>query len=281
MTKQHSANLLRFIVIGLLFCSTLSARAQQLHPPLFDGILIDTTKIQINDFTLNLVRYSYGKPTISLLAIHDDEDTGIKAAFEYIRFSGGSVIDSQYGGVRNFKFGNEGEEFQTDPNSIYTKKGIPLGIAKFGPVDDDVVNHLERTGKKIVKTYDPEKLGYVFTLHNNGDGGFGIASYLKGYDLEIAADSVYINFQMDQDDLIFTTELALFNKLKLANVNVALQSKSAPDDGSLSIYAMHKKIPYMNVEVQHGHVEENLRLIEIAVKALHEVYPHLKQKATN
>ena len=281
MTKQHSANLLRFIVIGLLFCSTLSARAQQLHPPLFDGILIDTTKIQINDFTLNLVRYSYGKPTISLLAIHDDEDTGIKAAFEYIRFSGGSVIDSQYGGVRNFKFVNEGEEFQTDPNSIYTKKGIPLGIAKFGPVDDDVVNHLERTGKKIVKTYDPEKLGYVFTLHNNGDGGFGIASYLKGYDLETAPDSVYINFQMDQDDLIFTTELALFNKLKLANVNVALQSKSAPDDGSLSIYAMHKKIPYMNVEVQHGHVEENLRLIEIAVKALHEVYPHLKQKATN
>lgn len=281
MTKQHSANLLRFIVIVLLFCSTLSARAQQLHPPLFDGILIDTTKIQINDFVLNLVRYSYGKPTVSLLAIHDDEDTGIKAAFEYIRFSGGSVIDSQYGGVRNFKFVNEGEEFQTDPNSIYTKKGIPLGIAKFGPVDDDVVNHLERTGKKIVKTYDPEKLGYVFTLHNNGDGGFGIASYLKGYDLETAADSVYINFQMDQDDLIFTTELALFNKLKLANVNVALQSKSAPDDGSLSIYAMHKKIPYMNVEVQHGHVEENLRLIEIAVKALHEVYPHLKQKATN
>jgi hypothetical protein len=281
MTKQHSVNMLRIIAIGLLFCSTLSARAQQLHPPIFEGILIDTTKIQINDFALNLVRYSYGKPTISLLAIHDDEDTGIKAAFEYIRFSGGSVIDSQYGGVRNFKFLNEGEEFQTDPNSIYTKKGIPLGIAKFGPVDDDVVNHLERTGKKIVKTYDPEKLGYVFTLHNNGDGEFGIASYLKGYELETAADSVYINFQMDADDLIFTTEPALFNKLKLANVNVALQSKSAPDDGSLSIYAMHKKIPYINVEVQHGHVEENLRLIEIAVKALHEVYPQLKQKAAN
>jgi hypothetical protein len=281
MTRQYSVNLLKIIAIGLLFCFTLSARAQQLHPPIFEGILIDTTKIQINDFALNLVRYSYGKPTISLLAIHDDEDTGIKAAFEYIRFSGGSVIDSQYGGVRNFKFLNEGEEFQTDPNSIYTKKGIPLGIAKFGPVDDDVVNHLERTGKKIVKTYDPEKLGYVFTLHNNGDGGFGIASYLKGYELETAADSVYINFQMDADDLIFTTEPALFNKLKLANVNVALQSKSAPDDGSLSIYAMHKKIPYINVEVQHGHVEENLRLIEIAVKALHEVYPQLKQKAAN
>ena len=278
MPKQYITNLIGVLVFITISFYSASSRAQ-LHPPLFDGILIDTTKVQINDFPINLVRYSYGKPTINLLAIHDDEDTGIKAAFEFIRFSGGSIIDSQYGGVRNFKFMNNGEEFQTDPNSIYTKRGIPLGITKYGPVDDDVVNHLERAGKTILKTYDPEKLGYVFTLHNNGDGGFGIASYLKGYELESAADSVYINFQMDGDDLIFVTELQLFNKLKLANVNVALQSKNAPDDGSLSIYAMHKKIPYINVEVQHGHIEENLRLIEIAVKALHEVYPDIKQKA--
>jgi hypothetical protein len=280
MSKCNIVNLIGIIAFSILaFHSTISWA--QIHPPIFEGILVDTTKIQINEFPINLVRYSFGKPTISLIAIHDDEDTGIKAAFEYIRFSGGSIIDSQYGGVRNFKFINNGEEFQTDPNSIYTKKGIPLGIAKFGPVDDDVVNHLERTGKAILKFYDPEKLGYVFTLHNNGDGGFGIASYLKGYELETAADSVYINFQMDGDDLIFVTELELFNKLKLANVNVALQSKNAPNDGSLSIYAMQKKLPYINVEVQHGHIEENLRLIEIAVKALHEVYPNIKQKATN
>jgi hypothetical protein len=279
MSKQNIINLVGAIAFSICSCYSFTSKAQ-LHPPLFEGILIDTTKIQINDFPINLVRYSYGKPTISLLAIHDDEDTGIKAGFEFIRFSGGSIIDSQYGGVRNFKFMNGGEEFQTDPNSIYTKKGIPLGISKFGPVDDDVVNHLERTGKAILKAYDPGKVGYIFTLHNNGDGGFGIASYLKGYDLESAADSVYINFQMDGDDLILVTDLRLFNKLKKANVNVVLQSETAPDDGSLSIYAMHNKTPYINVEVQHGHVDENLRLIEIAIKALHEVYPDIKQKAT-
>jgi hypothetical protein len=278
MSKQYIVNLIGVLIFSLITYFPVSSKAQ-LHPPIFEGILIDTTKIQINDFPINLVRYSFGKPTVSFLAIHDDEDTGIKAAFEFIRFSGGTIIDSQYGGVRNFKFLNDGEEFQTDPNSIYTKRGIPLGIAKYGFVDDDVVNHLERTGKTILKTYDPEKLGYVFTLHNNGDGGFGIASYLKGYELESAADSVYINFQMDADDLIFVTELPLFDKLKAANVNVALQSKNATDDGSLSIYAMKKKLPYINVEVQHGHIEENLRLIEIAVKALHEVYPELKHKA--
>jgi len=278
MHRHYFSNLLCCSIFALILGMPFFSSAQ-LHPPIFEGISIDTTKIQINQFPINVVKYSYGKPTVSMLAIHDDEDTGIKAAFEYIRFSGGSILDSQYGGVRNFKFINEGEEFQTDPNSIYTKTGIPLGILKFGPVDDDVVNHLARTAKTILKTYDPEKLGYVFTLHNNGDGGFGIASYLKGYDLETAADSVFINFQMDADDLIFVTELELFNKLKKANVNVALQSKNAPDDGSLSIYAMQQKIPYINVEVQHGHLEENLRLIEIAVKALHETYPEIKQRA--
>ncbi|MEJ7560270.1 MAG: hypothetical protein WKF66_18315 [Pedobacter sp.] len=278
MSKQNLVNLITAFAFSIISCYPITLTAQ-LHPPLFDGILIDTTKIQINDFPINLVRYSYGKPTISLLAIHDDEDTGIKAAFEYIRFSGGSITDSQYGGVRNFKFMNGVEEFQTDPNSIYTKKGIPLGISKFGPVDDDVVKHLERAGKAILDAYNPGKLGYIFTLHNNADSGFGISSYLKGYELEVTADSVHLNFEMDGDDLILVTELKLFNKLKEANVNVVLQSQNATDDGSLSIYAMHHKIPYLNVEVQHGHIDENLRLIEIAIKALHEVYPDIKQKA--
>ncbi|RZK82074.1 MAG: hypothetical protein EOO92_03100 [Pedobacter sp.] len=251
------------------------------HPPVFEGIKIDTTLLTLNDLKVNLIKYSYGKPTISLLAIHDDEDTGIKAAFEYIRFSGGSIIDSQYGDVRNFKLTNDGETFQTDPNSIYTKKGIPLGILKFGPVDDDVVKLLDKTAKSILKLYDPGHLGYIFTLHNNGEGGFGIGSYLKGNELSSTADSVHVNIVADPDDLILVTELALFNKLKRENVNVVLQSPNAPDDGSLSIYAHQKKIPYINVEVQHGHVEENLLLIEIAVKALYECFPHLKQKAAN
>ena len=251
------------------------------HPPVFDGIQIDTTKLTLNDLTVNLVKYSYGKPTISMLAIHDDEDTGVKAAFEYIRFSGGSIIDSQYGDVRNFKLTNDGESFQTDPNSIYTKKGIPIGILKFGPVDDDVVKMLERAGKSILKLYDPDKLGYIFTLHNNGDGGFGIGSYLKGNELESTADSVHVNIVADPDDLILVTELSLFNKLKKENVNVVLQSNNAPDDGSLSIYAHQKKIPYINVEVQHGHIEDNLKLIETAVKALYETHPQLKQKPAN
>lgn len=260
----------------MLLCLTFKVKAQ--HPPVFEGLIIDSLQLQLNSLPINLVKYSFGKPTINFLAIHDNEDTGVKAAFDYIRFSGGAVTDCQYGGQRNYKFTYNNDEFQTDPNSIYTKEGVKRGLEKFGWSDRDVMKQLNETGKTILDFYGAKKLPYIFTLHNNGDGGFGISSYLQGYELEGTADSVHINFQMDADDLILVTDKKLFSRLKKENVNVILQSAQAFDDGSLSVYAMQNNIPYINVEVQHGHFDENLRLIEIAIKALFDVYPELKYK---
>ncbi|MHA4894404.1 hypothetical protein ACXZ1K_06595 [Pedobacter sp. PWIIR3] len=264
-----------FVIFLSFFINT---KAQ--HPPVFEGMRTDTTKIVWNNLRVNLVKYSYGKPNINFLAIHDDEDTGVKAAFEYIQFSGGSIIDCQYGNGRNFKFSHNGNDFITDPNSIYTYEGLVTRLFKFGNADNDqVLKQLENVSKTILETYDASKQGYFFTLHNNADGGFGVSSYLKGNEMAAAADSVCINPFNDPDDLIFVTDLKLFNRLKRENINVVLQAAEVPDDGSLSVYAMQKNIPYVNVEVQHGHQDEHLRLIEIAVKALYETYPQIKEKA--
>lgn len=260
----------------VILLSGFSMRLWAQHPPVFEGLIIDTVHADIQNFPLKLVKYTSETPKVNFLVIHDNEDTGVKAAFEYIMFSGGSILDCQYGGVRNYKFTYNDDEFQTDPNSIYTTSGIRKGLEKYGWWDRDVARTLEETSARILKFYSKErKPPYIFTLHNNADGGFGISSYLKGYDLEGYADSLHINFQMDPDDLILVTDTEVFNKLKKANVNVILQSKDAPDDGSLSVYAMQHKIPYINVEVQHGHYDENLRLIEIAIKALSETFPEL------
>lgn len=264
---------LKYKILFILLCLCIGAAAQ--HPPVFEGMDTDTSYIALGDLEVNLVKYSYNGPNVSFLAIHDNEDTGVKAAFQFIELNGGSIVDCQYAGARNFKFVNEEETFETDPNSIYTKIGAKAGLQKYGIWDDEVVNMLEKSGKSILKVYNPAKTGYIFTLHNNGDGGFGISSYLPGYELEDVADSVNINFQMDPDDMVLVTEIPVYNLLKKANVNVVLQSHDAADDGSLSIYAMQQKIPYINVEVQHGHIEENLRLIELCTTALAQTYPKL------
>jgi hypothetical protein len=270
--KPYSLSL---ILIIQLIVST-SSFAQ--HPPVFEGMQSDTTYVVINDLAINLVRYKYRTPNINFLVIHDNEDTGVKAAFEYIRFSGGTIIDPQYGGMRNYSFNYNEEHFQIDPNSIYTDTGIWKGLEKYGMANDEVVEELSKASKVILNLYSASKPEYIFTLHNNGDGDFGIPSYLQGYELEGTADSIHMNFQMDPDDFILVTEKPLFEALKKENVNVVLQSLNAPNDGSLSIYAMQNQIPYINVEVQHGHQYEHLRLIEIAIKALRECYPSLDLK---
>lgn len=266
----------KYLLLLLLSGWVLQLSAQ--HPPVFEGMISDTTFIKINDLNVNLVRYSYLNKGINFLAVHDNEDTGVKAAFQYIKENGGRIIDTQYGGVRNFTFTSMMSTYQIDPNGIYTREGIEAGLAKFGNSHPDAFPSIELAAKVILNLYDLKKNGYLFTLHNNGDGGFGIASYLKGYELEKTGDSLHINFQMDPDDLIYVTEPKLFTCLKKADVNVVLQSQAALNDGSLSIYAMQQKIPYINVEVQHGHLEEHLRLIRIAVNALLETYPDLKEK---
>lgn len=242
------------------------------HPPVFDGITSDTLKLQLYDLAINAVKYRYQNDDIKLMAIHDDEDTGIKAAFAYIQSHGGSVIDCQYGGVRNFRFTNDADTFQIDPNAIYTLQGRNLGLSKYSAhKPNEVLEQLDYVQKKLLNFYEYQKHKYFITLHNNADGGFGINSYLKGYDLESTADSVHINFEMDNDDLIFVTDLRLYNYLKAKDVNVILQSKDAKNDGSMSVFAAQQNIPYINIEVQHGHLEENIRLLTLAVEAMQSI----------
>lgn len=251
-----------------LICFTLTVKAQ--HPPVFPAMKTDSVFIKVANLNITLVKYSYKPNGVRFLVVHDNEDTGVRAGFDYIRWSGGELIDSQYGGVRDYNFTYMDDRYHIDPNAIYTQVGVNTRLKKAAYSSNEVEKTILAAGKQIVDFYDPKSIGYFLTLHNNANGGFGINSYLPGYDLASTADSVYINFQMDNDDLLYVTDVRLFNSLKKANVNVILQSKFVSNDGSLSVYAMQNNIPYINVEVQHGHQDENLRLIELAIAALKE-----------
>ncbi|MCX2585980.1 hypothetical protein OQ267_19375 [Pedobacter sp. MR22-3] len=264
----YISHMFKIVLSLLLICASILVKAQ--HPPVFDAMTSDSSFIKVSDLDITLVKYSYKPNGVKFLVVHDNEDTGVKAGFDYIRWNGGELIDSQYGGVRDYTFTYMDDPYRIDPNAIYTETGVKTRLKKDAYSSNEVEKLILNAGKQIVDFYNPKATGYFLTLHNNADGGFGISSYLPGYDLSSTADSVFINFEMDGDDLLYVTEPRLFTSLKKANVNVILQSKFAENDGSLSVYAMINHIPYINVEVQHGHQEENLRLIEIAVATLKE-----------
>ncbi len=76
---------------------------------------------------------------------------------------------------------------------------------------------------------------------------------------------------MDPDNFVFVTDRRFFEYLKQRETSVVLQSMQVPDDGSLSVYAMKNNIPYANIEVQHGQIAENYRIILILNDMVKEV----------
>ncbi len=212
-----------------------------------------------------MLRHRYGEPTLHFLSLHDNEDTGVKAAFEFMRINGGTLLELRYGSVRNIAFCSDSSELQIDPNRIFSTPGIEAFFR-----DENGARQISALADSILRLYDYEKTGYILTLHNNTDSAFSIRSYLAGNDREGVASEVYFNPDMDPDDFILVTEPFFFEYLKKQKISTVLQSPTTPDDGSLSLYAGLRKIPYINVEVQHRHLDENLRLINAVNTMLQE-----------
>lgn len=242
----------------------------QVAPP---NSRIDTAIHMLNDKPIQLIRYHYGDAHIRFLSLHDTEKTGLKAAFKYMGIYGACAIELQYGGVRNIDFTDSLRQFSFDPNNMFTYEGAYIGLAKYSDpqIHNGLTEKVRSLGDEVLKFGSLDSLGVMITLHNNYNGGFSIYSYTEGNYLHSSADDVFINSEMDPDDLVFVTDRRFFDHLKQKNINVVLQSMLVPDDGSLSVFAMQNNIPYANVEVQHGHLDENYRLIVAVSEMLAEL----------
>jgi hypothetical protein len=210
----------------------------------------------VSDKGINILKHNYGEPQLYFLSLHDNEDTGVKAAFEFMRLNGGSLLELKYGSVRNIVFCADSAEIQIDPNRIFSKPGIEAFFQH-----DISSQRISAFADTLLHLYDYQKVGYILTLHNNTDSAFSIRSYLDGGERDGVASEIFINPDMDADDFVLVTEPFFFNYLKSVNISTVLQNNMTEDDGSLSVYAGMRKIPYINVEVQHRHLDENLRLI--------------------
>ena len=239
-----------------------------------DSTVVATEHVyfELPDKRIGILKSIYEKQNLSFLVLHDDENTGLNAARTFCRSNGGTLTELQYGNVRNISFGGQSPRFSFDPNQIFNNKGLQKSLKTYsiGKTNEATVKMARGLALSLLEIYKPDSLGYIITLHNNTDGNFGVQSYQSGGYLFGVADSVYVNPEMDTDDLIFVTEPIFFNYLKQQNVNAVLQSKSAVD-GSLSVYAQMNRIPYVNIEVEHGHDEEHLRLIYVVEQMFKEV----------
>lgn len=214
-----------------------------------------------NTFNFHLTAYHPYSATVSFINLHDDENTSVKAGEYFIAKYGGSLLQLQHTGNRHFTFILNGQSFSFDPNRIFTSKGLKATLNKLSIYREDAAIEVRKFADIILKNYvDDKKL--VITLHNNTENGLSISNYRKGQHEAKNAAKIYINPLMNPHDFILTTETTFFRYLKQKKLNVVLQHHKPDDDGSLSVYTGKKKIPYINVEALHGHLDEQIRMLE-------------------
>jgi hypothetical protein len=210
--------------------------------------------------------------------MHDDENTAVEAALKIIRETGGKLVELRHTGRRRVAFKFEGQEYTFDPNRIFTSVGLKRTIDR-RTVTEGAINEVDRFAKKLLEYYQIDTVPVLVALHNNGEGGLSINSYLPRGSEEAAAAEVHVNAHRDPDDFFLVTDRGLFEGIKAKNYNVVLQDNDrAPDDGSLSVYCGQMGIPYANVEAQLGHLDEQIDMIKILISVIKDVNPQRKIK---
>ncbi len=234
--------------------------------PIGDTIIVNDYWLGENKIVFQNSCYKQCDAAVGFINLHDDENTSVDAATLFLVEAGGSLTELKHTGGRYLEFKLNQLSYRVDPNRIFSAAGIKASLLKQGKYSAAAAGAVKVFADTLKKNYVDNRLLLV-TLHNNTPGNLSIYSYKKGNAEGNNSAKVFINPGMNPDDFVLTTTDEIFNHLKRNRINVVLQYKHAKDDGSLSIYAKKKNIPYVNVEAQHGHLNEQLLMLKI----LHEV----------
>ncbi len=241
------------LIFTLLLLFVLNAKAQNAETETY---FLEKTAVR-----LQLSKYGNDAEKVVFLNLHENEITSVLAAKDYLATRNGHLIAVKQSGNRNLNFVLRGTKFQFDPNRMFTKSGristLKLLNKKYIDAAEETV---EEFSDKIISRIRNAKL--VVALHNNTNGKPLSANSYKNR---------YLNPSMDPDDFILTTEKSIYDQLKAKKINTVWETTSTSvDDGSLAYYCSKKNIPYVNVEAQHGHRSQQLKLLNALTSIINQ-----------
>lgn len=211
--------------------------------------------------TIRIIENGHGYTYVSL---HENESTSLAVASDLVARDGGRIVALSHGGERSVSFRLGGTLYQFDPNRIFSDAGIRRTLTEWGASYSEQAHALVRELANSIKRelgLSGLRGGMLVALHNNTNGAYSVGSYEEGGLYASSAQEVFVG-EGDNDNFFLVTNAQVFAHLKEAGFSVVLQSSSAPDDGSLSIYAARLGLSYVNPEAQHGHTSEQRRMLE-------------------
>lgn len=224
---------------------------------------LDIFEYKIGATLVQLEKTSFeGNSALSFVHLHDNEITASSAADSVLKQNGGIVLSINNNEERLMKFKYGKRYYLFDPNRIFTPKGRATTLKKLSIYNKAAAIELQKFAGYFLKKIDEHRT--IISIHNNTNNAYSINSYLKGGPLHKDAKLVYVNKELDVDDFFITTDKNLFEKLKKEDFNVVLQNNNnVTDDGSLGIYYGKRNKSYVNVESEHGHLQQQIQMLSV------------------
>jgi hypothetical protein len=224
---------------------------------------------RIGETPVETVRYRAEGCDLLFFNMHEDERTSVEAGLRTIRRRGGQVLMLRHSGERLIRFTLDEDNFAFDPNRIFTERGVAETLARHSSAAEGARRAVHLFAHGLLAGYGLDSLPVIVALHNNREGGYSALSYLPGGAYEADAEEVFIHPRRNPDDFFFVTDRRFFEELRRAGFNAVLQdNRRVTDDGSLSVLAARRGIPYINVEARHGHLREQRRMLREVFRML-------------
>ncbi len=230
-----------------------------------------TVSFKIANRTIPVKVLQYGESrNLVCINLHSNEQTSVKAALSVLERKGGTLIKIENNGQRVIRFKLNGINYSFDPNRMFSKIGIQQTLLENSKPGKAAVEEIEKFAANVLSMI-PDSASCVVALHNNTEQAFSIRSYMQGGNRQSDAKAVYADSLQDVDDLILTTDSLLYQKMADLGHNSILQdNEKAKKDGSLSIYFGEINRRYINIETQHGKVNQYVIMLEKLLTILAE-----------
>jgi hypothetical protein len=228
-----------------------------------DTVYLSTYAVGETNVPVQARKFKPYSGRVTFINLHDNEQTSLNAAMHYLESCGGGKLvnlPNQQERFINISWSNKAYRF--DPNRIYSREGRKYTLTRLSErFDDSVQTEVAYFASQILRRHIVgSKL--IVAIHNNTDSALSILSYQQDQVENRHFGQVFINPEMDPDDFMLTTNYSIFKRIKERNINVVWEnSKLIEDDGSLSVYAGLHKIPYINIEAEHEHLEEQVAML--------------------
>ncbi|MBK8139582.1 MAG: hypothetical protein IPK57_00175 [Chitinophagaceae bacterium] len=219
--------------------------------------------LQVGNRKIPITVLQYGEANgIVCINVHDNETASVEGAKAVLEITGGTLIKIENYKQRVIRFKLNGISYGFDPNRIYSRVGIGQTLRDNRRVSKPAMDEIEKFAQRVLELI-PDSASCIVALHNNTEEAFSIKSYMTGGNRQKDARAVYANDQQDVDDIILTTDSLLYQKMADAGYNSIWQdNERAKKDGSLSIHFGERSRRYINIETQHGKVEQYKEMFE-------------------